>query len=724
MRAAWSPSSPRAASLIVAATLFARALRAEAQLAASVPQQPNDEKSTLPPASPPAVSAPAGGNEVASPEIVVRGLRPRHDAFEVKLSAQQARDVAGTQDDPVKIVETLPGLARAPFGSDQLVLWGAAPEDTRFYVDGVEIPQLFHGSGIRSTVNGDLLQNVALTPGAYGADYGRGIGGMVRLETRDLPQDDGHATLDVSTLDGSALVSAPLNGRVRVALAARYGWLDRTLSAVNAPNVTDYFAIPRYQDYQAKVQLRLRTQESLDFTLLGSADALAQNVSNVDPARVRSLATSNAFERVYLRYRRALDDGSSVDIVPWLGRDTNRYDARFGSSPARLNQDSLRWGLRAEHRSHVQTVATLALGVDMAGTHSQLSRNGSLTIPAREGDVAVFGQPPGDDTNADTWNTVMVDIAPYATINFDWGPLTLTPGVRFDGYLVEASRKTPRVGLTPSIGQSALLAAIEPRLEARLRLSKRVALLTAMGTYSQPPAARDLSSVFGSPSLGLQTASHASLGESVDVTESLSASVTGFYRAMSHLTSRDPSPTPKLAGALIETGVGRSYGVQVVLRQRPWHGFFGWVAYTLSRSERRDTSASRTRLFDYDEPLVLSVVGSKELGSWKMGVRFRYASGAPRTPVIGAFYDEKDDMFQPIFGAHNGVRLPAFWQLDVRVDRSFALSETSRLLVYVEMLNVTDHSNAEEFSYSPDYTRRAVIAGLPVVGVLGARLEI
>jgi len=724
VRVAWSSRSSRAAVLIAVSTLFARILRAESQLVVSVPQQPDDENSSPQPAPPPAVSVPSGANAVSSSEVVVRGLRPRHDAFEVKLSAQQARDVAGTQDDPVKIVENLPGLSRSPFGSDRLVLWGAAPEDTRFYVDGVEIPQLFHGSGIRSTVNGDMLQSVALTPGAYGADYGRGIGGMVRLETRDLPADSAHATLDASTLDGSALVSAPLTSRVRVALAARYGWLDRTLSAVNAPNVTDYFAIPRYKDYQAKVQLRLRTQESLDFVLLGSADALVQNVSNVDPARDRSVTTSNAFERIYLRYRRTLDDGSSADVVPWFGRDTSRYAAQFGSNPARLKQDSLRWGLRAEHRSHVQAVATLALGVDMVGTHSQLSRDGSLTIPAREGDVTVFGQPPGDDINTDTWSTVVVDVAPYATLNFDWGPLTLSPGVRFDGYLIEASRKTPRVGQTPSIGQSALRAAIEPRLEARLRLSERVALLAATGLYTQPPAARDLSAVFGSPSLGLQTASHASVGESVDVTKSLSANVTGFYRATSHLAARDPSPTPKLAGALVETGLGRSYGVQIVLRQRPWHGFLGWVAYTISRSERRDTPGSNLRLFDYDEPHVLSVVGSKELGSWKVGMRFRYATGAPRTPVVGAFYDEKDDMFQPIFGVHNGIRLPAFWQLDARVDRSFELSHTTRLLVYVELLNVTDHSNAEEYSYSPDYSRRGVITGLPIVGVLGARLEI
>ncbi len=133
---------------------------------------------------------------------------------------------------------------------------------------------------------------------------------------------------------------------------------------------------------------------------------------------------------------------------------------------------------------------------------------------------------------------------------------------------------------------------------------------------------------------------------------------------------------------------------------------------------------SSVRLFDYDEPHVLTAVGSQELGSWKMGVRFRYTSGAPRTPVIGAFYDEKDDAYQPIFGAHNSIRLPAFWQLDVRVDRNFALSEITRLVVYLEALNVTNHSNGEEYTYSADYTRRGVITGLPIVGVVGARLEL
>jgi hypothetical protein len=164
--------------------------------------------------------------------------------------------------------------------------------------------------------------------------------------------------------------------------------------------------------------------------------------------------------------------------------------------------------------------------------------------------------------------------------------------------------------------------------------------------------------------------------------------------------------------------------LQLLLRQKPWHGLFGWVAYTISRSERRDSPTSSYRLFDYDEPHVLTVVANKELGRWTLGVRFRCASGAPRTPVVGALYNENADAFQPIFGAHNSVRLPAFWQLDVRVDRSFPLGDTARVVAYLEALNVTNHSNGEEYNYSVDYTRRGVVTGLPIVGVAGVRLEL
>jgi hypothetical protein len=678
----------------------------------------------------PARGASSAGAPTAAPtadavdrDVLVRGAGRRHAAADVTVPAAQGSKVVGTQGDPIKVVESLPGLARSSFGSGRLIVWGSAPSEARTYVDGVPIPALFHGSALRSTIHGDLVRDVTLTPGAYGPEYGGALGGLVRVETKELPETGVHGSASADTLDGSAMATVALGDRVRVAVAGRYGWIDGVLQAVHAPNVDPYVAVPRYGDYQSKVQVALRPRESLDAVFLGSTDELTESIPHADPARARSETTGSTYQRLYLRYRYLLDDAASVEVVPFVGHDSSDLSASFGSAPARLHESALRWGTRASYRVRLADPLTLTLGIDVDGSSVDVARVGSMLIPPREGDISVFGQPPGSDTSADAWSAGAVDVAPYLAAGFDFGPLSVSPALRVDGLLLQTSRQTPRVGDTPSLGFEQLEGEFEPRIVARLRVSSCLSILGAAGVYSQPPDPADLSAVFGNPKLGPATADHGSVGESLRLTSSLSLDATGFYKWMTGLAVRDASPTPKLAEALVQEGVGRAYGLQFLLRQKPWHGFFGWIAFTISRSERQNTPGSRWRLFDYDQPHILAVVASKELGPWTAGLRFRYARGLPRTPVIGAFYDAKDDMYQPIFGPQNSIRLPDFWQLDLRVDRSFVLGEAARVIVYVEGLNVTGRANGEEYIYNSDYTRRATITGLPAIAVIGARIE-
>jgi hypothetical protein len=533
-----------------------------------------------------------------------------------------------------------------------------------------------------------------------------------------------HGYLGADALDGSALIGAALNERVRVAAAGRYGWLDGVLRAVDAPIVDTFFAIPRYGDYQAKAQVDLRSGERLDAVVLGSEDHLTETIPDADPSRTRSETTGMSFQRFYLRYRRALEEGSSVEVTPWFGHATSTLHAGFGATPAELDASTWRVGLRAAHRSRPATWLATTLGIDAEDANASLMRSGSLEIPPREGDVFAFGQPPGPDVNTDSWSAAVVNLAPYAQLDLDAGPLVVSPGLRVDGFLMTTSRQTPRIGSTPSIGLSRLDAAVEPRISLQLRINERLSLLGAAGLYSQPPDPADLSAVFGNPTLGPALGQHATVGEALRVTETLSAELIGFAKWMDDLPVRSPLPTPKLAQALVHNGVGRSYGVQFLLRQRPWRGLSGWVAYTISRSERRDEPGATWRLFDYDQPHVLTVVASQVLGPWTLGARLRFATGLPRTPVTGAIYDAKDDQYDPTFGSQNSIRLPDFWQIDARVDRTFVLGRGVALHIYIEGLNVTGRANGEEYVYNVDYTRRGTVAGLPFVGLAGARVDL
>jgi len=111
------------------------------------------------------VQAPASGDAADDDlEIVIVLPTLTKQVVSVKVEADQARRVAGTQGDVLKIVENMPGVARASAGSGQIVVWGASPEDTRVYVDDVRVPLLYHFGGLRSVVHTDLVQSVELCP--------------------------------------------------------------------------------------------------------------------------------------------------------------------------------------------------------------------------------------------------------------------------------------------------------------------------------------------------------------------------------------------------------------------------------------------------------------------------------------------------------------------------------------------------------------------------------
>jgi TonB family protein len=674
---------------------------------------------------PPAVGRRPGLDDVDE-EVIVRAPRLRREASQTVVRSEEARRVPGTQGDTLKVVQNLPGVARSAVGSGQLVVWGASPQDTRVQVDGVELPSLYHVGGLRSVVNSDLVSSIELLPGAFGADYGRALGGLVRVETKSLPAAGLHGYVAADVLDTSALLSAAIGARLRVAAAGRLSLVDRLLPGLLEPDVGDFFPLPRYRDGQLKATLALGRDEELSALVLTSSDELRRTVPSQDPAQLRSESTERSFWRVLLPYRRTLASGASVQVTPSFGVDRSRQATAFGAVPTDLRVDTQRVALRASYRQRIAGEAsrptTLTLGIDVQSSAAEVARSGSITLPPREGDVFVFGQPPGDDVNADTWSTHTVNAAPFATVELPLGAWTVSPGLRLDVTSLEVGRLTPRIGATPSVGGLRIDRSLEPRLALGRPLGPKVQLSAAAGLYHQAPEAEELSAVFGSPTLGPSRAVHGTVGLAWRLTPTLTAELAGFVRRLDQLVLRSSLPTPALAQALVHDGVGRSYGGQLLLRQELVRGLFGWVTYSLSRSERKHAGEARYRLFDYDQTHVLGLVLSYERGPWTGGLRFRYATGAPRTPVEGAFYDARGAQFQPRFGRINTIRVGDFAQLDLRLERKWVLPPTV-VTAYVEVQNVTAHANPEELTYNYDFTRRGVITGLPTLAVVGARLS-
>ncbi len=664
-----------------------------------------------------------GGNPDEEEEIVVTAPRIKKQIVSTQVAAEQATRVPGTQGDVLKVVENLPGVARAAAGAGTLVVWGSAPNDTRVYVDGIRVPRLYHDGGYRSIMSSDFVKSVELIPGGYGSAYGRGLGGIVTVALRPLDEEGIHGSVAADTIDASASVRAKVTDHLHVAIAARKSYLDSVLSAVTSQNVGEYVPIPRYWDGQARVVYDLAQHETLELGGLISSDRTTRSLPNADPSLATSQTTGTDFNRIYLRYEKHMPDGAIIEISPSYGVDSTSLVNQYGNTPTELTNDTSIYQLRADWRGPVTSFLRATVGVDAELLVSSLHRSGSIGAPPREGDIYVFGEPPPPQINEDDWQTTIASVAPYAEGDFAFldDTLHIIPGARLEPFVTSTNKVTPPLPGNPPVSTTREEMPIEPRIAVRYAFTPRISAKAAYGQYHQAPQPEDLSAVFGTPTLALSYAEQELMGGAMQLTDTLSVEMTGFYSTMSNLAVRSQSQSPLIAHALDQTGIGRRYGMQFLLRQQQIGHFFGWVSYTISRSERLDAPNLGWRLFDYDQPHVFTVLGSYDLGlGFEVGARFRFASGYPRTPVSGSYYDANTDTVEPLFGAHNSIRIPAFYSLDARLAKRFKIGRTDAE-VYLDVQNVTNHANDEEIVYNPTFTQRGYITGLPVLPVLGGR---
>lgn len=664
------------------------------------------------------------GDDDSDFEIVVTAPRIGKQVISTEIPAEQGRKVPGSQGDVLKVVENLPGVARAAVGSGALVVWGAAPEDTQVFVEGIRIPRLYHDGGYRSVLHSDMVKSVELVPGGYGATYGRGIGGLVTVQLRPFWEKEGvHGSVAVDVIDASASISAKITDKLYAAAAVRRSHLDAVIRAVGSDDVGDVVPLPKYEDSQARIVYVFDKNETLEIGGLYSSDRIQRTLLEPDPADTKRESRALDFGRIYARYEKKLKDGAVVALTPSWGRNASRITNRFGSTPTELTNDADVFAVRGSYRAQPLPWLAVSTGLDVDVTASSLRRAGSVSSPAREGDVRVFGQAPSDQVNVDRWNTVISSLAPYgeADVGLFDDKLHVVPGVRLEPYVLSVDKAVPVSGDVPKSGASSEHTVVEPRIAVRYQIAPRMLVKAAFGIYHQPPGAEDLSAVFGNPGLGLAQARHALIGTSVKLTPSLTTEVTAFHSSMSDLVARSTAPTPLLAEALVQQGSGKSYGVQFLLRQEQVGRFFGWVSYSIIRSLRTAGPGLDERLFDYDQSHVFTAVGSYDLGAgFEVGLRGRFATGYPRTPVIGSYYSPRTDRFEPIFGAQNTSRIPAFMQLDARIAKRFKIGRTEAEL-YLDVQNVTNRSNAEEVVYGYDYKQKAYITGLPILPVLGCK---
>lgn len=661
-------------------------------------------------------------------EITVQGERPPREVTRRTIERREIDRIPGTSGDALRSIQSLPGVARPPGLAGFLIVRGSSPQDTQVYVDGGLVPLVYHFGGLSSVVPTELLEKIDFYPGNFSSRFGRVNGGIVDvgLRTPDtqcngpygVPTDKKgcfHGMAQVDLIDGRLMLQGPLPAKDwSFAVAGRRSWIDAWLKPVLESAGSSVTSAPVYYDYQALVDHKTNTSR-FSLRAYGSDDkfrVIITDPSAQDPALGGALKFGTNFWRVQALYETNLSRSVSANSMISVGQD----HAGFSVGTYLFKLDSWAIYAREEFGFKIASGIKVNTGLDFAIAPYEVAVRFPQPPRPGEPDPGPFAaRPPKESYEKGT----VFRPAWYAEAELQpTDRLRLVPGVRAD-----YARDTGHADFSPRIvGRYDLLKSGDPDHPDQ----RRTTLKGGVGAFYQPPQFQETNPVFGTPGLTSNRAIHYSLGIEREFTQQIELSLEGFYKDLTNRVSRSPNAAGTYTYG--NQGLGSVIGLEALLKYKPSKRFFGWIAYTLSRSVRRDDPSSPEYLFQYDQTHNLIVLGSYRLGrGWEFGARYRVVSGSLDTPVLkapalSAVYASDAGSYSPLQGKAFSERLPLFHQLDIRVDKRWQFRDW-RFSAYLDIQNVYNNAAVEGLAYNYNYSRQSYQTGIPIIPSLGMRGE-
>jgi TonB family protein len=643
-------------------------------------------------------------------EAVVRGRRQR--AREVTRQSLQFREILrmpGTGGDALRAVQNFPGVARAINGL--LIVRGSTPQDTQIFADGTPIPLVYHFGGLSAVISTELLDRIDFYPGNFSARYGRAQGGIVDVGFRSPRRQGFRAVANVNLIDASLFVEGAITPTLSFAASFRRSYVDAVLGLVlDNINAVSFTSLPVYWDYQALLEWRPTPRDRVRLASFGSDDGISLLLNRPpenSPRFTGAFSSNTGFHTVQALWDHTFSPRLTQRVMTSLSRNSINFG---GGEVFGLNlgfwQATGRYELSYTHNRRMRA----NVGLDILAGPASIRFNG--VRPPTEGQAFDPANAPRVATDA---TDTVYRPGTYAELELSPVPrLRLIPSLRVD-YTRDAGRTW----------------AVQPRMSFRWEFMRDWFIKGGVGVYNQGPQPNQSSgaqnafapgTLVGNPNLLTQRSIHYGLGLEHNFSPYVTASVEGFYKDLDRQVV-STTGLPQYTEPYLNLGIGRIYGAEILLRHRPSSRFFGWVAYTLSRSERQDTPTSPYRVFQFDQTHILTLIGSWRLGrGWEVGGRFRFVTGNPITPVAGAVLNGETGTYTQLPGQPFSVRNDPFHQLDIRIDKTWQLRRGS-INLFLEVLNVYNRTNPEGLQYNYNFTQRNTVGGIPIFPNLGVRVE-
>ncbi|WP_319500317.1 TonB-dependent receptor [uncultured Draconibacterium sp.] len=602
----------------------------------------------------------------------------------------------GANRDISKIIQSFPGVQSTPAFRNDIIIRGGGPSESRFYLDGVEVPFINHfatqgaSGGPVGILNADFIREVNYYSGAFPASRGNALSGVMEFYQIDGNEEklNFHGTLGASEI--AATLDGPIGEKTNFVFSVRQSYLQFLFSALELP------FLPTFTDMQFKVRTRFDKKNELTLIGLGANDLFELNEDIEDPDDEQKYILSEipvnkqwsyTVGAVYKHYR---DNSYQTFVVSRSHLDNNAYKYLDNDESSEENKILDYDSQEAENKFRFENTSR------MDGFKLNFGANLDFVSYKNSSQFRRFYEDQPVEVSYNT-NLNLVKYGLFAQLSKSVFSerLALSLGVRADANNYSSSMKN-------------LLDQFSPRFSASYTLTDQWSLNFNTGRYYQLPAYTTLGYkendvlVNKANNLKYIAVDHFIGGLEYRPKPTVQLSAEAFWKGYSQypFSVNDQVSLANLGAdygvvgdeEVTSTSEGRAYGAEFQARINSTDGFNFNLSYTLVRSEFKDGEGSYIPS-SWDAKHLITLTTTKDLKrNWRVGARWRFVGGLPYTPwdiEKSSLVEAWNLQGQPYYDYTelNAKRFDPFHQLDIRVDKSYYFEKLTAKF-YIDIQNL------------------------------------
>ncbi len=610
-------------------------------------------------------------------------------------SAEIARNPGGNNDIS-KVVQSLPGVASVVSFRNDIIIRGGAPNENRFYLDGIEVPNINHfatqgsSGGPVGMINVNFIREVDFYSGAFPANRGNTMSSVFEFKQKDGNNNKLVTTGTLGSSDVGLTFDAPLGKKVTFIASARRSYLGWLFKLLELP------FLPIYNDAQFKAKIRFNDKNEVSLIGLGAIDDFKLNLgANKTEQQKYILGYLPVFKQwnyaVGANYKHFFENSYLTLVVSrnHLNNRSYKYQNNDETNPANkildYTSEEIENKVRIED-TYRKNGYKINYGAGFENVNYTNSTFNKISIPT---------------------GVLLINFNSKLTFNKYSAFAQISKDLFGNRLVLSLGARTDFTDYSQQMGNP--LNQISPRFSLALNITDKLSFNFNIGRYFQLPAYtvlgyRDSTNVLANKQnkISYIMCDHVVAGFEYNTKINTKFTLEGFYKLYDKypFTLRDSICLANLGGDYGVIGnepatsisKGRSYGIEFMAMQKMYKGFYGIVSYTFVKSEFQDKNNNYIPSA-WDNGNILSLTfGKKFKYNWEAGIKWRYLGGTPYTPIdvqtssIKTVWDIRGQGL-PDYDKLNSKRLKSFQQLDFRIDKKFFFNKWA-LNIYFDAQNV------------------------------------